>query len=227
MKYILCIPHARDEATIKPQPTRHVDYLSHDWEEEDIWSSWKCFVSHRGEYRDSRRLENAMWRAWMKAKNKLKTVRPETLNWYVDFWYVFSGLGALGLILFLFRSKDNDLTWLYGPLQAGGGTNATIDVDQHPLVSSSIEKKTILKKRRIAERILEGSYAGVVTPSREEDGQGIIARTTSGYSLIRDRGGVPSSTAYGISSSRRKRKHVHFSGQVEQLVIGVEGDGPP
>jgi hypothetical protein len=96
MKYILCIPHARDEATIKPQPTRHVDYLSHDWEEEDIWSSWKCFVSHRGEYRDSRRLENAMWRAWTKAKKKLKTVRPETLNWYVEFVQVFIGTEVLG-----------------------------------------------------------------------------------------------------------------------------------
>ena len=76
---------ARDEATIKPQPIRHVDYLSHDWKEEDIWSSWKHFVSHRLKYRDRRRLENAMWRAWTKAKNKMKTVRPETLNWYVRF----------------------------------------------------------------------------------------------------------------------------------------------
>lgn len=137
------------------------------------------------------------------------------------------GTEALGLILFLFRLKDSDLTWLYGPLQAGGDTNATINIDRHPRVSSSIDKKPILKKRSITERILEGSYAGVVTPSRDEDGRGMIARTASGYSLIRDSGGVPSSTAYDISYPSRKRNCVHFSGQVEQLVIGAEGDGPP
>jgi hypothetical protein len=129
--------------------------------------------------------------------------------------------------LFLFRLKDSDLTWLYGPLQAGGDTNATLNIDQHPRVSSFIDKKPILKKRSITERILEGSYAGVVTPSRDEDGRGMTARTASGCSLIRDSGGVPSSTAYGISYPSRKRKIVHFSGQVEQLVIGAERDGPP
>ncbi|KAL9581871.1 MAG: hypothetical protein Q9212_003632 [Teloschistes hypoglaucus] len=30
-----------DDMDIKREPTRHVDYLSHNWKEEDIWSSWK------------------------------------------------------------------------------------------------------------------------------------------------------------------------------------------
>ncbi|KIO10725.1 hypothetical protein M404DRAFT_129043 [Pisolithus tinctorius Marx 270] len=29
------------------------------------------------------RLENASWRTWWKKRNGLKTVTPETLNWYV------------------------------------------------------------------------------------------------------------------------------------------------
>jgi hypothetical protein len=76
IRHILYMSRAGDEATIRPLPARNVDYLSHDWEEEDIWLSWKYFASHRWEYRHSRRLENAMWRAWAKTKNKLKTVRP-------------------------------------------------------------------------------------------------------------------------------------------------------
>ncbi len=73
--------HAEDDTAIRSQPSRHVDYLSHNWREEDIWSSWQLIVSKRGTYSNSARLENASWRTWMKAKYKLKTVSPETLNW--------------------------------------------------------------------------------------------------------------------------------------------------
>ncbi|KAM3084343.1 protein phosphatase regulator [Clarireedia jacksonii] len=75
--------HAEDDTAVRAQPSRHVDYLSHNWREEDIWSSWKHIVSQRGNYSNSARLENASWRTWMKSKNKLRTVSPETLNWYV------------------------------------------------------------------------------------------------------------------------------------------------
>ena len=72
---------AGDDTQIKNEPSRHVDYLSHDWKEEDIWSSWRLIVSKRGVYSNSSRLENAAWRTWTKAKYRLKTVSPETLNW--------------------------------------------------------------------------------------------------------------------------------------------------
>lgn len=77
------IEHAEDDTAIRSQPSRHVDYLSHNWREEDIWSSWQHIVSRRGTYSNSARLENASWRTWIKSKNKLKTVSPETLNWLV------------------------------------------------------------------------------------------------------------------------------------------------
>jgi hypothetical protein len=76
------VEHAEDDTAVRIQPSRHVDYLSHNWREEDIWSSWKHIVSKRGVYNNSARLENASWRTWTKSKNKLKTVSPETLNWY-------------------------------------------------------------------------------------------------------------------------------------------------
>jgi Fungal protein of unknown function (DUF1752) len=72
-----------DDQAVEDQPTRHVDYLSHDWKEEDIWSSWRYIVARRHVYNNSVRLENASWRTWTKAKYKLKTVSPEALNWYV------------------------------------------------------------------------------------------------------------------------------------------------
>jgi hypothetical protein len=73
--------HAEDDTAVRSQPSRHVDYLSHNWKEEDIWSSWKHIVSKRKAYNNSSRLENASWRTWAKSKNKLRTVSPETLNW--------------------------------------------------------------------------------------------------------------------------------------------------
>ena len=73
---------ASDDTTIQMQPTRHVDYLSHNWKEEDIWSSWRHVVGKRKSYSNSTRLENASWRTWTKAKYGLKTVSPEKLNWY-------------------------------------------------------------------------------------------------------------------------------------------------
>lgn len=75
------VEHAEDDTAVRIQPSRHVDYLSHNWKEEDIWSSWKHIVSKRNAYNNSARLENASWRTWIKSKYKLKTVSPETLNW--------------------------------------------------------------------------------------------------------------------------------------------------
>jgi hypothetical protein len=72
---------AEDDTAIKAQPWRNVDYLSHDWKEADIWSSWKYITSRREEHPNNARLENASWRTWTKYKNNLKTVSPETLNW--------------------------------------------------------------------------------------------------------------------------------------------------
>ena len=77
------VEHAEDDSAVRSQPSRHVDYLSHNWKEEDIWSSWKLIVSKRKAYNNSARLENASWRTWAKSKNRLKTVSPETLNWLV------------------------------------------------------------------------------------------------------------------------------------------------
>lgn len=75
--------HSEDDTAVRAEPSHHVDYLSHDWKEEDIWSSWRHIVEHRKVYGERSRLENASWRTWAKSQFKLKTVSPETLNWCV------------------------------------------------------------------------------------------------------------------------------------------------
>ncbi|KAH8921642.1 hypothetical protein BT69DRAFT_311896 [Atractiella rhizophila] len=60
-----------------------VDYLSHDFEEDDVWTSWKAMTRNKNVISNGIRLENASWRTWAKQRGKLGTISPETLNWYV------------------------------------------------------------------------------------------------------------------------------------------------
>jgi len=128
-----------DDQAIEPEPTRYVDYLSHEWKEEDIWPSWSYIVHRRQTISNSVRLENALWRTWVKAKHNLKTITPETLNWF----------------------KDCDMTWLYGPLQmdkkkATNTSPSPINSGGSPLSHSSsfMSKKPILKKKSALAAIL-------------------------------------------------------------------------
>jgi hypothetical protein len=75
------MPMSEDDTAVRKEPSHHVDYLSYEWREEDIWSSWRHIVEHRSVYGERSRLENASWRTWAKAQFKLKTISPETLNW--------------------------------------------------------------------------------------------------------------------------------------------------
>ncbi|CCK71543.1 protein phosphatase regulator REG1 KNAG_0H01300 [Huiozyma naganishii CBS 8797] len=91
----------QDDTDVVREPQRHVDYLSHHWKESEISNSWKYIILKKKK-RDvdlvnAARLENASWRTWAKARNNLRTVSPEVVNW----------------------SKDSDVTWLYGPIVRG------------------------------------------------------------------------------------------------------------
>src|SRR5690606_549816 len=96
-------------------------------------SSWRYIVAHRKDHVNAARLENASWRTWIKAKNNLQTVSPETLNWYVNAKKVAKSclipalfaeslaaqiLRQYPLLTYTYlRLKECDVTWLYGPLQ--------------------------------------------------------------------------------------------------------------
>src|SRR5712675_2496663 len=72
-----------DDSSLSTQPSAQVDYLSHEWREEDAWQSWHNIMRQKNEIANGVWLENTIWRAWWKQRNKLKTTSPETLNWYV------------------------------------------------------------------------------------------------------------------------------------------------
>lgn len=222
------VEHAEDDTAVRTQPSRHVDYLSHNWKEEDIWSSWKHIVSKRKSYNNSARLENASWRTWTKSKNKLKTVSPETLNWL----------------------KDCDVTWLYGPLQTGSEKSLHLP-STSPAGSSRISKsnsflnkKPILKKRSMSEIMLQRSLssssllkqAAAAVQAQQSGGLGrpMMPRGTSDYTipfssrrLSRENTSMLSSiSSSGLASpGTGERKHIHFNEQVEQCIaLEMKGD---
>ncbi|OJA20451.1 hypothetical protein AZE42_06079 [Rhizopogon vesiculosus] len=128
-----------DDTAVSDLPRGQVDYLSHEWREEDVWRSWRNMTRLKNEIANGIRLENASWRTWWKQRNNLSTVSPETLNWL----------------------KDSDVTWLYGPLHTADypaptptpkpspNTAAALDLPMIP--SSPPPTKPILKHRSIME----------------------------------------------------------------------------
>ncbi|CRK25041.1 hypothetical protein BN1708_014114 [Verticillium longisporum] len=231
-EFVLEVDRAEDDTAVRVQPTRHVDYLSHNWREEDIWSSWKYVVSRRSEYSNSARLENASWRTWMKAKNNLRTVSPEALNWL----------------------KDCDVTWLYGPLQTGHNNFAPITSSQNSGIltknNSFIHKKPILKKRSMSEVMLQRSLsasslvktaAAAVQAQESSSGGRRLSRPTLERASTTDYVAFPFSTrrlsrdtasslaasvsSSGIASPSVERKHIHFNEQVEQCIaVEIKGE---
>ncbi|KAF9073174.1 hypothetical protein BDP27DRAFT_1216362 [Rhodocollybia butyracea] len=131
-----------DDSSLTTLPRGQVDYLSHDWEEEDVWRSWRNMTRQKNEIANGVRLENASWRTWWKQRNKLKTISPETLNWL----------------------KDSDVTWLYGPLHTAvewtPPPKPKPDQTEHRMASahdrldlSEPKHKSILKYRSISEML--------------------------------------------------------------------------
>jgi hypothetical protein len=72
---------APDDSSLDTQAVGQVDYLSHDWQEEDVAKSWRNMTRRKDSIQNGARLENASWRTWWKQRNNLPTVSPETLNW--------------------------------------------------------------------------------------------------------------------------------------------------
>ncbi|KAI1481638.1 hypothetical protein F4774DRAFT_407520 [Daldinia eschscholtzii] len=223
------LERAEDDTAVEHHPTQHVDYLSHDWREEDIWSSWRYIVAKKSEYSNGPRLENASWRTWMKAKYKLKTVTPETLNWL----------------------KDCDVTWLYGPLQTRRGELFSNDAEQEgsrlSRCDSFVHKKPILKKRSMSEVMLQRSLssssllkqATAAVQAQQKDGavrigRPILLRATTDYVTFpfsskrksRENTSILASTASsGIVSPSSERKHIHFDEQVQQCIaVDIKGE---
>jgi len=230
------VPVSEDDTAVRKEPSRHVDYLSYEWREEDIWSSWRHIVEHRSVYGERSRLENASWRTWAKSQFKLRTVSPETLNWL----------------------KDVDVTWLYGPLQPASNRFASQQNSEpvsHLSKSSSFlghVKKPILKKRSMSEAMLQRSISTsslvaeaaemaqkqrspTVTLERRKP-RPIIGRKTSDIptaSSLMSRTTSREPTDYFTSRSTSglqtpfdgEKKHIRFAEKVEQCIAIETKDG--
>ncbi|KAL6405677.1 uncharacterized protein AUP68_10812 [Ilyonectria robusta] len=193
------LEHAKDDSATTANPWRHIDYLSHDWKEEDIWSSWKYITTRRREYPEypnSSRLENASWRAWIKCKYKLKTVSPETLNCIPS-------------------SKSNS--------QVSINTKSILKrtvpeiMLQRPLSPSSLLKHTAPVVR--AQEIIG---QGLTRPTLNR--AAVTGYVMSSRQMSRNASSMLSSSASGVSSSGIKRKSIRFNDKVEQCII-VNGHG--
>jgi len=219
---------SEDDTAVRKEPSHHVDYLSYEWREEDIWSSWRHIVEHRKVYGERSRLENASWRTWAKSQFKLKTVSPETLNWL----------------------KDVDVTWLYGPMQPASNRFCS---QQNSEPASRLSKtnsfvngvkKPILKKRSMSEAMLQKSLSssslvqqaaesvqaqqttGVTFQLRKP--RPIIGRATPDFpiSSTMSRGLLWDGTDYFSSKSTSglqtpdhgEKKHIRFDDNVEQCI---------
>lgn len=206
---------AADDHSIEEEPSRHVDYLSHEWKEEDIWASWRYVTGRRSVYENGVRLENASWRTWAKMRLELGTVSPETLNWL----------------------KDCDVTWLYGPLKTfSGGKKPTTSPPPSCFETPTfyVDKKPILKKRTASETILQRSlsqhtllqHAGAILKAQEaalsRNRPPVYHYATDDTSV-----GSPADTLTNASSgigSPSERRHIHFNDEVVQC-IAVEAKG--
>ncbi|KAG5340388.1 hypothetical protein C0989_001806 [Termitomyces sp. Mn162] len=134
-----------DDSSVATLPRAQVDYLSHNWEEEDVWRSWRNMTRQKNEIANGVRLENASWRTWWKQRNGLGTVTPETLNWL----------------------KDSDVTWLYGPLHTAGDWAPP----PKPLPSPGLDlttHKPILKHRSISQLLTSDLTSPVFSPTEPD-----------------------------------------------------------
>ncbi|KAF1833018.1 hypothetical protein BDW02DRAFT_399392 [Decorospora gaudefroyi] len=156
---------SEDDTAVRKEPSHHVDYLSYEWQEEDIWSSWRHIVEHRRVYGERSRLENASWRTWAKSQFKLKTVSPETLNWL----------------------KDVDVTWLYGPMQPASNRFCSRQNSEPASRLSKTNsfvngvKKPILKKRSMSEAMLQKSLSS--SSLVQQAAESVQAQQTTGVTL--------------------------------------------
>ncbi|BFZ53712.1 protein phosphatase regulator [Savitreella phatthalungensis] len=226
-------PGPADDSSIRADPDQHVDYLSHEWQENDIWSSWRHVTKQKAFLQSGARLENASWRTWAKARNNLKTVSPETLNWL----------------------KDCDVTWLYGPLHRGPSFEKRLDsqaaqMDEVRRRRNSLEwpqakprlesassyqvsqnSKPILKKRSNSEMMLARAAFSVrdsTTQTADEaprpsTQRPIAIRTHSANSAL-SISGVKKQHFRNNTGPDTTRRRIHFNESVEQCISIVKSD---
>ena len=147
------------------------------------------------------------------------------------------------------------MTWLYGPLQASSDKLSLLPTSLDRIgtskLNSSINKKSILKKRSVLETMLQLSLSASSPPypaaaavqaqrsnvisSPHKSDTASIAGVVLGYiaslyslRLLRrdDSYEFPSVSSSGEQSLANERKHIHFNDKVEQwIAVDIVDDG--
>lgn len=204
---------------VKNAPREHVDYLTHKWDVDEISKSWKYVVLRRSAVADSIRLENASWRTWAQTKNNLKMLPADQLNW---------------------DNRDNEITWLYGPVLRQNESLSSFNSPRlNHSTSSSVEKltladnseteahlKSILKKKTMSERVIsDSSYSKLqnllnMRESKLKSLSPVLEPTTKASTctlqpIKSSLKNASSATFAPISNSTRK---IHFNPRVVQCM---------
>jgi hypothetical protein len=76
---------ARDDLMVEDEARVNVDYLSNPWEHEKIWAT-RRYILHKRRLgpHNKQRLENTLWRAWVKSSQQLPCFSATLLNWSVS-----------------------------------------------------------------------------------------------------------------------------------------------
>jgi hypothetical protein len=186
-----------DDTFLQHRPTIHVDYLSHDWLEEDIWASWRHLTARRNVYTNGPRLENASWRSWGKKKAALRTIPPENIEW----------------------TKDLDVTWLYGPLQTGGNQSTEATPLPSRMSDSGIDlglTKPILKTSSLAELLLQNSLPDLSISRQSSPSNDTAPSRSPSMKSLQKASTVPQVATCQAFSTREK--NVRFHEEVAQCI---------
>jgi hypothetical protein len=198
------VERAEDDTAVIPTPEKHVDYLSHDWSEEDIWSTWKYLKSTRQVYKNSERLVNASWRMWMKERHQLPETEPMSINWM----------------------KDKDTTWLYGPFQQNPETTDESPKPIYEFVNQEISVRPILKKASLSEKLLRRSISSAAL-AREASFAAKEAHDLTEHGAVRH-ASLPAPLALdvemGTHSALKKTKSVPVKNKSVRFCDEVEDD---
>ena len=84
-----------DDSSFTHDAKQNVDYLSLEWEEEDIWYTRRYIRRGRNQLKNYRRLENALWRAWKMKELRLPYFPSRLLQWYRTLQRFMFGLSLL------------------------------------------------------------------------------------------------------------------------------------
>lgn len=114
-----------DQHTILAKKTSYpqlsaIDYFQFNFNDIQFYNCWKLILNSNSnspfipQSTNIKRLENLIWRKWVKTNLNLKECNPEKVNWY----------------------KESDITWLYGPLVLNEENLSKFNKDRNDSFSS-------------------------------------------------------------------------------------------